>query len=44
VASGIRRLLLTGNDRLGDAGAKALASALKKDGSLQVLDLTRCAV
>ncbi|CAN0148778.1 unnamed protein product, partial [Ectocarpus fasciculatus] len=44
VASGIRRLLLTGNDRLGDAGAKALASALKKDGSLQVLDLTRCKI
>ncbi|CAM9456603.1 unnamed protein product [Ectocarpus sp. 12 AP-2014] len=44
VASGIRRLLLTGNDRLGDAGAKALASALKKDSSLQVLDLTRCKI
>ncbi|CAM9682083.1 unnamed protein product [Ectocarpus sp. 4 AP-2014] len=44
VPSGIRRLLLTGNDRLGDAGAKALASALKKDGSLQVLDLTRCKI
>ncbi|CAM9750210.1 unnamed protein product, partial [Pylaiella littoralis] len=42
VASGIRRLLLTGNDRLGDAGARALASALKKDRSLELLDLTRC--
>lgn len=40
-AAGIRRLLLTGN-RLGEAGARALASALKKDLSLEVLDLTRC--
>lgn len=39
-AAGIRRLLLTGNS-LGDAGAKALASALRKDRSLEVLDLTR---
>ena len=40
-AAGVRRLLLTGN-RLGDAGARALASALKKDRSLEVLDLSRC--
>ena len=40
LAAGIRRLLLTGN-RLGDAGARALASALKKDRSLEVLDLSR---
>lgn len=42
-ASGVRRLLLAGNQRLGAAGARALASALKKDRSLQVLDLTRYA-
>lgn len=40
-SAGIRRLLLTGN-RLGDAGARALASALKRDESVEVLDLTRC--
>lgn len=39
-ACGIRRLLLAGN-RLGDGGAKALASALEKDRSVEVLDLTR---
>lgn len=39
--SGIRRLLLAGNQRLGAAGARALASALERDRSLQVLDLTR---
>eukprot|EP00752_Nemacystus_decipiens_P011212 g9963.t1 len=42
--SGVRRLLLAGNQRLGAAGARALASALKKDRSLQVLDLTRCKI
>lgn len=41
--AGIRRLLLTGN-RVGDEGALALASALRKDRSLEFLDLTRCAV
>ena len=40
-SAGVRRLLLTGN-RLGDAGARALASSLKKDRSLEVLDLSRC--
>ncbi|CAN0203052.1 unnamed protein product, partial [Scytosiphon promiscuus] len=44
IASGIRRLLLAGNHRLGDAGARALASALKKDRTLEVLDLTRCKI
>lgn len=39
-AAGIRTLLLTGNN-LGSAGARALASALAKDRSLEVLDLTR---
>lgn len=42
-ATGIRRLLLTGN-HLGEQGARALASAVRKDRSLEVLDLTRCAL
>ncbi|CAM9440554.1 unnamed protein product, partial [Choristocarpus tenellus] len=40
---GIRRLLLTGN-HVGDAGARALASALRKNCQLEILDLTMCRI